>query len=230
MSERTSNTAERLKELMRERNMRQADIVAACQPFADKYGVKIGKTDVSQYVKGKVVPGQDKLTVLSMALNVSEVWLMGYDVPESKADFERIVKQPVNVIAVEKKRLPILGNIACGEPVYADEDWQGWVDVDADLDADFCLRATGDSMTGDRIYDGDIVFIHSQPVVENGEIAAVLVGDEATLKRVSFDEGTGVLQLFPSNPTYPILRYTGAALADVRILGKAVRCQFDLNK
>ena len=229
MSERISNTAQRLNELMRERNLKQVDIIEACQPFAEKYGVKIGKNDVSQYVKGEVVPGQDKLTILSLALNVSEVWLMGYDVPESKEDFERLKKQPVNVIAVEKKRLPILGNIACGEPIYADEDWQGWVDVDANLDADFCLRATGDSMTGDRIYDGDIVFIHSQPVVENGQIAAVLIGDEATLKRVSYDKDSGVLQLFPSNPTYPILRYSGDALADVRILGKAIKCQFDIR-
>lgn len=135
-----------------------------------------------------------------------------------------------NAMAVEKKRLPILGNIACGTPKYADEDWQGWVEVNADLDADFCVRADGDSMIGDRIFDGDIVFIHKQPMVENGEIAAVLIGDEATLKRVSYDKEAGILQLFPSNPTKPIQTYRGEELNSIRILGKAVRCQFELNK
>ena len=90
--------------------------------------------------------------------------------------------------------------------------------------------AKGDSMIGDRIFDGDIVFIHKQPMVENGEIAAILIGDNATLKRVSYDKEAGILQLFPSNPTKPIQTYRGEELNTIRILGKAVRCQFDLNK
>ncbi|MEG0913502.1 MAG: helix-turn-helix domain-containing protein [Oscillospiraceae bacterium] len=76
-----SNTSERIKQIMSERGLRQADIVTAAQPFCKKYGVNLGKNTLSQYVSGKTEPGQEKLTVLGMALNVSEAWLMGYDVP-----------------------------------------------------------------------------------------------------------------------------------------------------
>lgn len=79
-----SNTSERLKQLMNERGLRQADIVAAAQPFCNKYGIHLGKNTLSQYVSGKTEPGQEKLTILGMALNVSEAWLMGYDVPISR--------------------------------------------------------------------------------------------------------------------------------------------------
>lgn len=79
-----TNTAERLKSLMSEFNYRQVDILKKCKPFCDQYNVKLGRNDLSQYVNGKVEPGQEKLTILSLALNVDELWLMGYDVPRSK--------------------------------------------------------------------------------------------------------------------------------------------------
>lgn len=74
-------TAERLRQLMDERGLKQVDIVRAVEPYCNKYGVKLGKSILSQYISGKTEPGQEKLTILGMALNVSEVWLMGYDVP-----------------------------------------------------------------------------------------------------------------------------------------------------
>ena len=78
---RVSTTGERLKTIMRLRNIKQIDIVNAAKPFCDKYGVKLGRNDVSQYVSGKVAPNQHKLTLLALALNVSEIWLMGYNAP-----------------------------------------------------------------------------------------------------------------------------------------------------
>ena len=77
----TTGTADRLHEIMRERNIKQIDILRAAEPFCLKYGIKLAKNDLSQYVNGKVEPGQEKLTILGLALNVSEAWLMGYDVP-----------------------------------------------------------------------------------------------------------------------------------------------------
>lgn len=74
-------TADRLKQLMDTRGLKQADIVRAVEPFCKKYGIKLGKSILSQYVSGRTEPGQEKLTILGMALNVSEAWLMGYDVP-----------------------------------------------------------------------------------------------------------------------------------------------------
>ena len=77
-------TADRLKQLMHERGLKQVDILEACKPFCMKYGVKLAKNDLSQYISGKVLPGQDKLSILGLALNVNEVWLMGYNVPPEK--------------------------------------------------------------------------------------------------------------------------------------------------
>lgn len=78
------NTSTRLKQIMEEKQLRQVDILEKCKPFCQKYNVKLGRNDLSQYVNGKVEPGQEKLTILGLALNVSEAWLMGFDVPEQR--------------------------------------------------------------------------------------------------------------------------------------------------
>lgn len=121
--------------------------------------------------------------------------------------------------------VPLLGEIACGEPIFANEHYEYFIDTDTR--ADFCLRAKGDSMVGARIYDGDIVFIRKCETVSNGEIAAVLIGDEATLKRV-YKKGDN-LELHPENPDFPVMTYKGANLASVRILGRAVALCGKLN-
>lgn len=74
-------TADRLKYIMDTRNLKQVDILRMAQPYCEMYDVKLGKNHLSQYVNGRVCPAQDKLTILGLALNVSEVWLMGFDVP-----------------------------------------------------------------------------------------------------------------------------------------------------
>lgn len=81
-----TTTSNRLKEIMRERGLKQIDIVKLCEPYCKKYNIKMGRNDVSQYVSGKYEPKQDKLTILGMALNVNEVWLMGFDVPKERKD------------------------------------------------------------------------------------------------------------------------------------------------
>lgn len=83
-------TADRLKQIIRERNLKQVDILEACEPYCAKYGVKLGKNDLSQYISGKVTPGQDKLTILGLALDVNEVWLMGYNLPSGRNDLDHI--------------------------------------------------------------------------------------------------------------------------------------------
>lgn len=78
------NTSTRLKQIMKERNLRQVDLLEMVRPFCEKYNLKINKSDLSQYLSGKVKPGQEKLSMLGMALNINETWLMGYDVPKEK--------------------------------------------------------------------------------------------------------------------------------------------------
>lgn len=123
---------------------------------------------------------------------------------------------------VEERRVRYLGDIACGIPQYATEEANVYISVDSDIKADFCLRAVGDSMTGARIYDGDIVLCKEQSIVDNGEIAVVIIDDEATLKRFYFDKAHGILSLYPENPNYSVLRFEGEALNKVRVIGKAI--------
>lgn len=96
------NTSERLQQIMRSRNLKQIDILRLCEPIAKKLGIKIGRNDISQYVSGKVIPGQDKLTVLSMALGVSEVWLMGYDVDMQQTLDSEFYRENITVSHHEK--------------------------------------------------------------------------------------------------------------------------------
>ena len=122
----------------------------------------------------------------------------------------------------------MLGEIACGKPVYADQETGKYALVGDDIRADFCLRARGDSMTGARIYDGDVVFVAACDTVENGEIGVVIVEDEATLKRVYYYPEKQKLILTPENPAYEPLVYMGEELETIKIIGKAVAFQSKL--
>lgn len=86
----TENTSTRLRDLMQRKNLRQVDILDLCKPYCDTFGVKLTKGTLSQYVNGKFVPDQDKLLILAMGLDVSEAWLMGFDVPEERQKIKEI--------------------------------------------------------------------------------------------------------------------------------------------
>ena len=130
-------------------------------------------------------------------------------------------EQAKNILPLPKtKKIPLLGTIACGEPIYADENIEEYLPVPEDVNADFCLRCKGDSMIGARIHDGDVVYIHAQDTVDNGQIAAVIIGDEATLKRVYISDRT--IMLAAANEAYAPLVYVGPEAEKVRIIGRAV--------
>lgn len=215
-----ATTAERLKQLLSERNLKQVDVLRMAENIGRRYGVKLTKSDLSQYISGKVEPKQDKLTILGETLDVSEAWLMGYDVPKSRtgvtahsipAGFEPLPKMV---------RRPLIGDIACGEPITAEQNVRDYVDVPEDVACDFCLRCHGDSMIDAGIRDNDVVYIRIQPEVNDGEIAAVRIGDEATLKRVYYDGST--ITLVPANSAYRPKSYAGQELENIQIEGKAV--------
>ena len=128
-----------------------------------------------------------------------------------------------------ENRLPILGSVACGSPLFAEENVEGYASPCYGIGADFCLFAKGDSMVGARIFEGDLVYIKKQPRVENGEIAAVLVEDSATLKRVYLYPEEGKLVLAPENPKYKPLVFVGKELLGIQILGKAVAFQSEVR-
>lgn len=118
------------------------------------------------------------------------------------------------------RRVPLIGSIACGKPITAEENVEGYVEVPEQLRCDFSLRCQGDSMVDAGISDGDVVYIRSQPEVENGQIAAVRIDEEATLKRVYWDGK--VLTLIPENRSYPPMVYAGQELEHIHIEGRAV--------
>ena len=124
-----------------------------------------------------------------------------------------------SVLPVVKKRVPLLGAIAAGQPIYADETLDA-ADCEGEFHCDFALRVKGDSMVGARIHDGDIVFIRRQDDVDDGQIAAVIIEDEATLKRVYHIPGG--LQLLSENPKYRPMVFTLEEYGSIRILGRAV--------
>jgi repressor LexA len=219
----TSNTSARLKTIMSERGLRQVDILAASKPFCDKYGIKLAKNDLSQYVNGKVEPGQEKLSILGMALNVSEAWLMGYDVSRARdtgTPSKNHTPIPTGFSPMpETELVPRIGRIACGDPITAEENVEDQDEVLKSWHADFTLVCCGDSMVP-KIEDGDVVAIRSQPTVENGEIAAVRIGDEATLKRVFLHPD--YIELRPLNPEYDSIIRRREEMSDIRIEGLAV--------
>lgn len=223
--ERKSTTAKRLKQIMIMKGLKQSDILTEAAPYCKKYGIKLNKSDLSQFVNGKVEPGQWKLTILGLALGVSEAWLMGLDVPMDRVTGWKDRPLPQNVIPMpHTHKIPLIGDIACGTPVLAEENIEDYEECPDFVHADFCLHCKGDSMINARIFDGDIVFIRSQPEVENGEIAAVQIDDDgdydATLKR--YYRSSDKITLRAENPTFPDIILAGEDMNRVHIAGKAV--------
>ncbi len=212
---------DRLIEAMKARGMRAAEL-------SKRTG--LSKARISQYVNGKFIPKSDAVLQIAEALGVSELWLLGKaphmepTVPERE-----VIPCPANISPLRLRRYPVLGEIACGSPILAVEDLDGGYVTAADTSADFCLTAKGDSMIGARIFDGDKVFIQQADLVENGEIAAVVVEGEATLKRVYYYPEEEKLILSPENPAYEPLVFVGQELEDIRILGRAVAFQGKLR-
>lgn len=213
-------TAQRLRYVMNTQGLRQTDILDKCKPFCEKYNIRLAKNDLSQYVSGKVMPNQQRLSILGLALEVSEAWLAGYDVPMKRND---------NIIPIATQRFPLLGDIACGIPKLAEQSFECYVEAGSGIKADFCLKAKGDSMINARIHDGDIVFVRRQEEVANGEIAVVLIDNEATLKRCFYYADQMKLVLQAENPLYEPFVYVGEELENVKILGKAVAFQSDVR-
>lgn len=181
--------------------------------------IGVARSTIQRYENGTIE--RLKLPVIeaiASVLNVDPSWLVG------KTDNPEIVYScPANIIPMPKmNKIPLIGSIACGDPILASENIECEVDIPEHIKADFALRCKGDSMIGARIFDGDVVYIRQQPTVENGQIAAVLIDDEATLKRVYFFPDSNKLVLNPENAKYEPFIYIGEEIDSVRILGLAV--------
>lgn len=192
--------------------------------------VQINKNQVKRWEDNNAVPNRTTLTVIANYFGVSVAYLKGEtDDPTPENAFDHFSIS--GIMPVKRKKLPILGSVACGEPIWAEEEYQGYISVNDDIKADFCLLAKGDSMIDAGIKDGSIILVKSQPTVDNGQIAVVLIENEATLKRIYFDEANKSLILNPANPAYTPIIINAEQLrsGQVKILGKAVACQFKIR-
>ena len=178
--------------------------------------VGTSRQTVHRYESGVIsnIP-TDRVELLATALSTSPSRLYGWE-------------EEGEVLAGGMHAVPLLGDIACGEPITAEQKHGAYVMANPEIKPDFCLRAKGDSMKDARIHDGDIVFVRSQEMVEEGEMAAVIIDDEATLKRVYYDRRENRVVLMPANPLYPPMIYTGDQLENIRIIGRAVAFQSSL--
>lgn len=202
-------TGERMKQ-------RRKEIGLSAEKVAERLGVS--PATIYRYEKGDIekVP-VDIFAELAKILQTTPAYLMGWEEqpkpkkPTIPPGFEPMPKM---------KKIPLIGSIACGEPITAEQNIEKMVDVPEYIRCDFSLTCHGDSMVDAGIHDKDVVYIRIQPEVENGEIAAVRIDGEATLKRVYYNPGT--LTLMPANPAYAPMVYTGPQLEEVHIEGKAV--------
>ncbi len=189
--------------------------------------VGVNKSTVLRWERGETEKvGLPTIKMLASHFGVNPDWLSGKDVSKySNIRETDIFSIPGISPPLKTYKVPRLGTIACGEPILAEENIEGYDEVPEHIHCNFTLKCKGDSMTGARINDGDIVYIRLQPDVENGEIAAVLIDEaseisDATLKKVY--KSPGKIRLQPANPDYEPYIYTGDEMNRVRIIGKAV--------
>ena len=182
---------------MTKANMNQQDLI-------DITGITSGA--ISSYLKGRYEPKQKNIFKLAKALGVNEGYLLGLEEEKTEP-----VKSKVN------NQVPLIGTIAAGLPILAEENIEQYFEIDASIKADFALRVKGESMIDAGIHDGDIAFLRKQQTLETGEIGAVVIENEATLKRFYKTDSSIVLQ--PENKEYqPIIVTNG----DLHIAGKLV--------
>lgn len=200
-----STKGERIKEAREKIGMSQTDM-------ADRIGVS--KQTLYKYENDIItnIPS-DKIEEISALTGVSPAYIMGWE-----SNF-----LPSNIVPLETRQIPILGSVACGQPIFDPADNID-VKVPSTLQADFALYARGDSMIGADINDGDLVFFIQQPTVDDGQIAAVFIDNEVTLKRVYYQKGERLV-LQAENSSVPPIIVEGPALDTVHIIGRAVAKQ-----
>lgn len=211
--------AERLRSLRQEKGWSQ-------QRLADN--LKLSKSSVNMYERGEREPGFETMEAIADLFNVDMNYLYGRTdvkiadpiVWNTDSSLAQSSIPPGFIPMPPMRKVPLVGSIACGTPILAQQNIDGSVDAPEDIRCDFALRCKGDSMIDAGIHDGDAVYIRIQPEVENGEIAAVRIGEEATLKRVYYDGTT--LTLMPANASFAPMVYTGPQLDDVHIEGRVV--------
>ena len=217
-----ATSTDRINQIMKEKRLRQIDVLNLAKPFQEKYNIKFSKSHLSQYVNGKSNPDNEKIFLLSKVFGVTEAWLLGYDVPR----FERLEEAKINEPQPPQGlQIPVLGTVAAGIPISAVEDILDYEEIDSSWKSQgefFALRIKGDSMQP-KMDDGDVVIVRQQSDANNGDTVIALVnGDDATCKKLQKTEN-GIM-LVSTNPNYLPMFFTNEEIQTkpVVILGKVV--------
>nr|DAK50634.1 MAG TPA: Repressor protein CI [Caudoviricetes sp.] len=217
-----ATSTERINQIMKEKKLRQIDVLNLAKPFQEKYNIKFYKSHLSQYVNGKSNPDNEKIFLLSKVFGVSEAWLLGYDVPRYKVteEFdEDISPKPQGL------KIPVLGTVAAGIPISAVEDILDYEEIPQSWQNQgefFGLRIKGDSMKPD-INDGDTVIVKQQSTANNGDVVIALVnGDDATCKK--FEKLDNGIMLISNNSEYSPMYFSNEEVTTkpVVIVGRVV--------
>lgn len=197
----------RLASLRKEKDLSQAELGKL---------LGVSASTIGMYEKDNRQPSFETEEKIADFFNVDLAYLRG------KQDVKSIeIFNVPNILPLPTgKRIPVIGSIACGTPILAQENIEGYITLNPEDKADFCLLCKGDSMLP-RCQNGDLVLIRKQPTVENGEIAAVRIGDEATLKKV-YRPAPDQLMLIAENSDFPPIVLTKDELNTVSIEGKAI--------
>lgn len=214
MTKKSATFVDRLREGLSLRRMTQAEL-------SRRTG--LDKSSVSRYLGGEYKAKQDAVYKIAQALNVAEGWLMGYDVPMEVQSTNR-PPRVADAHEYRPTRIPVLGRISAGLPLYAEENIEGYVYTELNHGGEyFALRIKGDSMNAANIITGQIVVVRRQDIVENGEVAVVLVGDdEATVKRFYRDGDIVTLMPQSTNPAH-IPQVYNLKNTQIHVLGKVVQ-------
>ena len=214
-----ATSTERINQLMKEKRLRQIDVLNLAKPLQEKYNIKFSKSHLSQYVNGKSNPDNEKIFLLSKVFGVTEAWLLGYNVPR----YERI--ENTGPQTPQGLKIPVLGTVAAGIPISAVEDILDYEEIPLTWQNQgefFGLRIKGDSMKPD-INNGDIVIVKQQSTAYNGDVVIALVnGDDVTCKK--FEKLDNGIMLISNNSEYSPMYFSNEEVITkpVVIIGRVV--------
>lgn len=202
--------ADRLKRLRKEHGYTQESLAAV---------IGVERSSVGKYEgKSGVIPSNDVLARIADLFGVSIDYLLERENRNQISPANQTF--PPNILPVQRRKIPILGNVAAGEPIFADEEHEEYVIDDEANDCDFALRIAGDSMEP-LLHDGDIVYVRQQDDVNDGEIGILLLDDEAVIKHI-YHIPDGVQVVSQNAAKYPPKTYTWPNYDTIRILGRAI--------
>lgn len=192
--------------------------------FAQSVGVS--KQTISAYTTGARKPKAPTIRVIADVLGVNPAWLLGYEVEKYELETKKSFSDSDIISDINENKIPVLDAVISSQIVFTDEQVSFYLSDSSNMHIDICYKVLDDSMINARIQVGDLVFIHKQTDVNDGEIALVVIENETMLKRVY--KGENEIVLMSENPNFKPLIYKNADRNSIIIIGKAIAFQSNI--